>query len=250
MDAAAQDGDRVTVDFEGRHRWRALPGRQGRRLPLLVGEGQMLKEFEDAVRGMKPGESRPSAGLPRGIPRAGRGRQDGGLLVTVKKIEAAHLPEVNDALAKSLALPMALPGGLRRHPDPTLEREVKFRLLAQQAGRDGRPGVQGRTGSAQRQRAGEIDRLKEGARADLEAARHQNADKAEILDDIFRAQAERRVRLGLVVAELVANSLHAKPEQPRPISMSWPPATRSPKTWCALVFQRPPAPGRGGGRGH
>jgi len=42
----------------------------------------------------------------------------------------------------------------------------------------------------------------------------KDADKAPIPDDIFRPQAERRVRLGLVVAELVrANALQAKPEQ-------------------------------------
>jgi hypothetical protein len=60
----------------------------------------------------------------------------------------------------------------------------------------------------------EVDRLKEGARADLKQRGIKDADKAEIPDDIFVPQAERRVRLGLVVAELVrANALHAKPEQ-------------------------------------
>ena len=60
----------------------------------------------------------------------------------------------------------------------------------------------------------EVDRLKEGARADLKQRGVKDADKAEIPDDIFVPQAERRVRLGLVVAELVrGNALNAKPEQ-------------------------------------
>ena len=54
----------------------------------------------------------------------------------------------------------------------------------------------------------------EGARADLKQRGIKDADKAPIPEDVFRPQAERRVRLGLVVAELVrANNLEAKPEQ-------------------------------------
>jgi trigger factor len=60
----------------------------------------------------------------------------------------------------------------------------------------------------------EVDRMIEGARADLKQRGIKDADKAPIPDDLFRPQAERRVRLGLVVAELVrAHNLHAKPEQ-------------------------------------
>jgi trigger factor len=60
----------------------------------------------------------------------------------------------------------------------------------------------------------ELNRLLEGARAELKQRGVKDADKAPIPDDVFRPQAERRVRLGLVVAELVrANSLQAKPEQ-------------------------------------
>ena len=54
----------------------------------------------------------------------------------------------------------------------------------------------------------------EGARAELKQRGIKDADKAPIPDEVFRPQAERRVRLGLVVAELVrANELQAKPEQ-------------------------------------
>jgi trigger factor len=60
----------------------------------------------------------------------------------------------------------------------------------------------------------ELDRMIEAARADLKQRGIKDADKAPIPDDIFRPQAEKRVRLGLVVAELVrSNQLQAKPEQ-------------------------------------
>jgi trigger factor len=60
----------------------------------------------------------------------------------------------------------------------------------------------------------EVDRMIEGARADLKQRGIKDADKAPIPEEMFRPQAERRVRLGLIVAELVrANKLNAKPEQ-------------------------------------
>jgi trigger factor len=57
-----------------------------------------------------------------------------------------------------------------------------------------------------------VERLLEGARADLKQRGIKDADKAPIPDDVFRPQAERRVRLGLVVAELVrANNCMPSP---------------------------------------
>ena len=52
LDAAAQDGDRVAVDFEGKIDGEPFEGGKAEGFQFLVGEGQMLKEFEDAVRGM------------------------------------------------------------------------------------------------------------------------------------------------------------------------------------------------------
>jgi trigger factor len=60
----------------------------------------------------------------------------------------------------------------------------------------------------------EVNRMADGARADLKARGIKDADKAPIPDDIFRPQAEKRVRMGLVVAELVrAENLSATAEQ-------------------------------------
>jgi trigger factor len=136
-------------------------------------------------------------------------------MVTVKKIEAANLPEVNEALAKSLGIADATVEGLRADIRKNLEREVKFRLLARnkQAAMDALV-AKAELDLPQSIVQNEIERLKEGARADLKQRGIKDADKAPIPDDIFRPQAEQRVRLGLVVAEVVrGNTLHAKPEQ-------------------------------------
>ena len=130
-DQAAQDTDRVTVDFEGKIDGEPFSGGKAEDFQFIVGEGQMLKEFEDAVRGMKSGESKT---FPLAFPADYHGKDVAGktadFLVTVTKIEAAHLPEVNEALAKSLGIADETVEGLRADIKKNLEREVKFRLLA------------------------------------------------------------------------------------------------------------------------
>ena len=216
LDTATAQGDRVTVDFEGKIDGETFSGGKAEDFQFMVGEGQMLKEFEDAVLGMKNGESKT---FPLAFPADYHGKDVAGktadFLVTVKKIEAAHLPEVNEALAKSLGIADATVEGLRSDIRKNLEREVKFRLQ----GRNKQAAMDALVAKAELDLPmsivqSEVDRLKEGARADLKQRGIKDADKAEIPDDIFVPQAERRVRLGLVVAELVrANELHAKPEQ-------------------------------------
>jgi trigger factor len=60
----------------------------------------------------------------------------------------------------------------------------------------------------------EVERMTAAARADLKQRGVKDAETVAIPADIFKPQAERRVRLGLVVAELVgANNLRARPDQ-------------------------------------
>lgn len=216
QDAAAQDGDRATVDFEGKIDGEVFAGGKAEDFQFILGDGQMLKEFEEATRGMKTGESKT---FQLAFPADYHGKDVAGktadFMVTLKKVEAAHLPEVNEALAKSLGIADASVEGLRADIKKNLEREVKFRLLARnkQAVMDAlvsKAELDLPNASVQ----SEIARLLEGARADLKQRGIKDADKAPIPDDVFRPQAERRVRLGLVVAELVrSNNLQAKTEQ-------------------------------------
>lgn len=218
MDAGAQDGDRVTIDFEGKIDGEAFSGGKATAFQFLVGEGQMLKEFEDAVRGMKSGESKT---FPLSFPADYHGKDVAGktadFLVTLNKIEAAHLPEVNEALAKSLGIADGTVDGLRADIRKNLEREVKFRLQARnkQAVMDALVS-KAELDLPKSSVKSEVERLVQGARADLKQRGIKDADTAPIPEEMFTAQAERRVRLGLVVAELVrSNSLQAKPEQIR-----------------------------------
>ncbi|MDD2811047.1 trigger factor [Rhodoferax sp.] len=215
-DAAAQDGDRVTVDFEGKIDGETFEGGKAEDFQFILGDGQMLKEFEEATRGMKTGESKT---FPLAFPADYHGKDVAGktadFMVTVKKIEAAHLPEVNEALAKSLGIEDASVEGLRADIKKNLEREVKFRLQA----RNKAAVMDALVAKAELDLPNasvqaEMQRLLEGARADLKQRGMKDAEKMAIPEDVFKPQAERRVRLGLVVSELVrANELQATMDQ-------------------------------------
>ena len=214
--AAAQDSDRVTVDFEGKIDGEPFAGGKAADFQFILGDGQMLKEFEDATRGMKSGESKT---FQLAFPADYHGKDVAGktadFLVTLKKVEAAHLPEVDGVLAKSLGIAEATVEALRADIRKNLEREVSNRLLARNkvAVMDAllaKAELELPKSSVQ----AELDRMIENARAELKQRGIKDADKAPIPEEIFRPQAERRVRLGLVVAELVrSNNLSARPEQ-------------------------------------
>jgi trigger factor len=216
LDSAADTDDRVTVDFEGKIDGEPFDGGRAQDFQFVVGEGQMLQEFEAAVKGMKVGESKT---FPLAFPADYQGREVAGktadFMVTLKKLEASHLPEVTDDLAKSLGAADATVAGLRADIRGNLEREVKFRLL----GRNKQAALDALVDNAELDLPNsivqaELDRMVQGAREELKQRGIKDADKAPIPEDVFKPQAERRVRMGLVVSELVRqHGLQATPDQ-------------------------------------
>ena len=212
----AQVDDRVTIDFEGKIDGEPFAGGRSEAFQFTIGEGQMLEQFDQAVRGMKVGESKT---FPLSFPADYQGKDVAGkeadFLVTMKKIEAQHLPTVDEAFAKSLGIKDATVEALRADVKKNLEREVRFRVQARNKGAV----MEALSQSAQLELPkalvqAELERLVQSAREDLKKRGVKDAETAPMPEDLFKPQAERRVRLGLVVAELVRkHNLQAKPEQ-------------------------------------
>ena len=215
IDGAAET-DRVTIDFEGKIDGEPFEGGKDDAFQFLIGEGQMLEQFDKAVRGMKVGDSK-TFGLQ--FPADYHGKDVAGkeadFLVTMKKIEAQHLPTLDEGFIKSLGIADGTAEALRADIKKNLEREVKFRVLARNkaAAMDALVKV-AELDVPKALVDGELERLVAAAREDLKKRGVKDADKAPIPNEIFQPQAERRVRLGLVVAELVrSHKLQAQPEQ-------------------------------------
>ena len=212
----AAESDRVTIDFEGKIDGEPFEGGKAEAFQFLIGEGQMLEQFDKAVRGMKVGENKT---FPLQFPADYHGKDVAGkeadFLVTMKKIESQHLPDLDESFIKSLGIADGSNDGLRADVRKNLEREVKFRVLARNkaAAMDALVTV-AELDVPKVLIDSELERLVASAREDLKQRGVKDADKAPIPSELFQPQAERRVRLGLVVAELVKiNNLRARPEQ-------------------------------------
>jgi trigger factor len=212
----AAETDRVTIDFEGKIDGEPFSGGKAEAFQFIIGEGQMLEQFDKAVRGMKVGDSKT---FPLQFPEDYHGKDVAGkeadFLVTITKIEAQNLPEIDEDFVKSLGIADGTVDAMRADVKKNLEREVKFRVLSRNKGAAMDALVKVAELDVPKALVdGELERLVASARDDLKQRGVKDADKAPIPNEIFQPQAERRVRLGLVVAELVrANNLQAKPDQ-------------------------------------
>ena len=214
---AAQKDDRVVIDFVGRKDGEEFAGGKGSDYPVLIGRGQMLPEFEAALEGMADGATK-SFGLtfPDDYHAKELAGQKVEFEITVKKVEAPKLPELDAEFAKGLGIKDGDLAAMRKEVRENLEREVKKRVQAK---------IKNQV----------MDALLaatpiEVPKALIEAESHQMAENAlkdfeqrggnrsamPIEPSWFADAATRRVKLGLILAEVVkAKDLHAKPEQVR-----------------------------------
>jgi trigger factor len=211
----AANGDRVTVDFVGVIDGVEFPGGKAEDYAFVLGEGRMLPEFEAATVGLKVGESKT---FPLAFPEDYHGKDVAGktaeFTITLKKLEWAHLPEVDAEFAKTLGIEDGSIEKMREDIKVNLEREVKARVKARnkEAVMDALvkhtemdvPKVMIEQDS---------ERLAEQTRQDM-AQRGMDVKSLPFPADLFATKAERRVRLGLILSQLVTdNNLQASQDQ-------------------------------------
>jgi len=214
-DNSAQNNDRVTVDFVGKIDGVEFQGGKAEDYAFILGEGRMLPEFEAAVVGLKVGESKT---FPLAFPADYHGKDVAGktaeFTITLKKLEWAHLPEVDAEFAKSLGIPDGDIAKMREDIKLNLEREVKNRIKAKT--KDNVMDALIKVAELDVPKTlveQDVGRLIEMAKQDM-AQRGMNIKDMPFPPELFTAQAERRVRLGLILAEVVkTNRLEATAEQ-------------------------------------
>lgn len=214
-DKSAQNGDRVTVDFVGKIDGVEFAGGKADNYPFVLGEGRMLAEFEAATVGLNVGESKT---FPLAFPADYHGKDVAGktaeFTITLKQVEWAHLPEVDAAFAESLGIEDGDLAKMREDIKKNLEREVNARAKAKT--KDSVMEALIKVSDLEVPKAlieQDVERLSEMARQDM-AQRGMDVKSMPLPKELFTAQAERRVRLGLILSDLVkANKLEATEEQ-------------------------------------
>ena len=132
----AGEGDRVTVEFEGRIDGETFQGGSASDIPFVIGQGRMLKEFEDGVRGAKSGETRAvTVNFPADYGSPAVAGKTAIFSVTVKKVEEQKLPEIDAAFCEAFGVSEGGIEALRTEVLESMKRElgnaIKGRLRTQ-----------------------------------------------------------------------------------------------------------------------
>jgi len=215
-DQSAQSGDQVTIDFVGSIDGVEFDGGKANDFTFVLGQGQMLPEFEAAALGLVQGAEKT---FPLNFPEDYHGKEVAGktaeFKITMKKVEWPHLPELNDEFALSLGMTEGGMDKVRQEVRQNLERETERRkqsILKNQA-------LDALSNATTLELpkflvSQEEERLIEMARSDLEQRGVPNAKNAPIPPGMFVPQAEQRVKLGLILNKLVKDeSLKATADQ-------------------------------------
>ncbi|HLH11910.1 MAG TPA: trigger factor [Methylovirgula sp.] len=204
-EGAAEKGDKVTVDFIGTIDDEAFEGGSATDIDLVLGSGSFIPGFEDQVEGMKVGETRKiSVTFPETYAEPKLAGKPAQFSVTVKAIAAPGELKIDDEFAKSLGfedlakMREAARTAFEREEEAISRRKWKRELLD---ALDQKFTFELPSSLVDQEfdliwRQAEAERKAEG-RSFEDDGTTEEAERAE-----YRAIAERRVRLGLVLAEI------------------------------------------------
>ncbi len=214
---AAQEGDRVHIDYLGKIAGEPFKGGEAHDFPIILGEGRTLKDFEGSLMGMRAGESKHfDVTFPEDYFAKELAGKTATFEANVISVHAPHLPEVDDEFARSLGIHAGGVAKLREEIAANLEREAKRRVLAQvkEQVMDGLLAItpfdvpKGLV-------AMECQTMLERAIGDLKARGMKEQD-IKLGAEVFEPQAKRRVALSLLLSGFAeANKIVAEEDKVR-----------------------------------
>jgi trigger factor len=199
VERKAAEGDRVAVDFSGTVDGETFEGGQGKDIAIVVGAGQVLPDFDRALRGVEAGQSTTATVLfPQDYPAKNLAGKTAVFAITVLRVEERQLPELDDEFAASFGLT----GGaalLRGEVRNNMERELNERLRAETKTRVFDALIRANKLVVPRALVEqEIGSLQQDALRQM-----GSTDAAQAPRERFEALAQRRVTVGLLIQELL-----------------------------------------------
>jgi len=219
VERAAKSDDQMIMDFVGRIDGEEFEGGAAEKAPLVLGSGQMIPGFEEQLMGLSAGDKKTiNVNFPDEYQAEHLAGKAAEFDITVHEIKESHLPELNEEMIKTFGIEdgtlESLKADIRKNMERELaskvENEVKTQIM------DGLLELNPIDVPAALV-SEEIERQRQQMMQQMPA----QADASFLGDDLFKDQAERRVRLGLVVGEIVqkqeltpeATDVRAKVEQ-------------------------------------
>ena len=204
VDRAAGEGDQVTADFDGTIDGEAFAGGSGKDMAIEIGAGRMLKEFEDGLNGMSKDEEKTvDVSFPEdyhGKDVAGKTAQ---FALKVTKVCEPKLPELNEDLVKSFGVASGNIEDFKKDVRQNMQKELAHKVKSS---------VKTAVMSALLEK-NEVDAPKalvddEIRNLKMQMAQNMGQDPAKMdlgsfPDELFQEEGSRRVKLGLLVGELI-----------------------------------------------
>lgn len=197
VERAAGDGDKVVVNFKGMIDGEAFEGGTADSVPVVIGSGSMIPGFEQNLAGLKANdETTFKVNFPDDYQAEHLAGKEAEFEVTVKAVEEASLPEIDEEFARAFGVENGSTEKLREDIRGNMERELENRIRTEM-------------------KNGVMEQLLEKNPIDVPAA--IVSQEAETLQKQTAAQlpgseqpveaymddATRRVKLGLILAEVV-----------------------------------------------
>ena len=214
VERGAQEEDRVTLDFEGRIDDEIFEGGSGEDVAFVVGAGQMIEDFDQAVRGLAKGdESTFSAIFPDDYQAEDLRGKSAQFTVTIKSVEESELPELDDEFFKGFgveeggeeAFRVDIQSNMQREMDAASSNQVKSQVMEQL---NELHSVQLPAAMVENEITGLKQQMMQQFQQYGQNAAMPGVDLPDIdlPDDLFTEQAERRVAVGLIVNEIVSSN--------------------------------------------
>ncbi|AJI72320.1 trigger factor [Francisella tularensis subsp. novicida GA99-3548] len=211
VDKVVEKDDKVTIDFVGKKDGEAFEGGTANDTDVIIGSGQMIPGFEDGIIGMKKGEQKTiTVTFPQDYQNKDLAGAETTFDITVKKIQQAELPEVNDEFVKKFGVK----GGVDTFENEikeNMQRELKFilqRKVKDQVFKGLREIAEFETPKSLIKR--EIDAAKQNLLKQMGGAK--GFDVNQLPDNLFEANAKQKVETSLIL-DSIMNSQEFKAEE-------------------------------------
>jgi len=203
VDRASKEGDRVVCDFSGELKGEKIDGGQGTNVPVILGQGQMLPDFEKGLTGVKAGDEKSfKVKFPKDYHAEDLQGQKVEFKIIAHSVEETELPPIDDSLAEAFNVEEGGIEQLKKDVRENMEREAEQKVKS-----DLREQVM--TGLLD---ANPIEIPETMKHQEMHAMQHdamrrlgvEDHDQAPPLAN-FEEQAGKRVRLGLLIRQLLAD---------------------------------------------
>ena len=202
-ESAAEEGDRLLIDFKGSVNGEPFEGGEAENYPVILGGSTLLPEFEEQLNGLKTGDqSTVELTFPDDYPNEEIAGQPAKFSIDVREVAKPKLPEIDEDFIKSFGVDEGTDEAFRSQILENLEKECSQKIRS-----DTHEAVMG---ALLLENDFEVPEalVREETERSVMAARAQMRQQGLPADtpvdpEQFKNSAERRVRLGLVMHEIV-----------------------------------------------